>query len=118
MPSYITSPQPTQLLAIYPGNAIPLVKDASVDTGVTKTQQLAFGPAPGNSVGNMVIVNQTNQQAQGQYSPDDTKGDTSYENLSGCVIPAGSALPYNLTGGWIRFTYTVAPTTGTLTVTR
>jgi hypothetical protein len=115
MPAFLTSPQPTQLVAIYPGDSIALVNNAAVDAGITLTQQVAFGPTPGNSTGNVVVNNTTNQQAQGEYcsTPNGT-----YEPLSGFVVPAGSSLPYNLSGGWLCFSFAVAPTSGSLTVTR
>jgi hypothetical protein len=116
MPSYITSPQVQQVNAIYPGDSIALVNDATTDTGVTTTLQFALGPTPDGSVGNIVIVNTTNQQAQGQYSFIDIAAD--YENLSGCIVPNGTSLPYNLSGGWMRFTFSVAPTSGSLVISR
>lgn len=118
MPSYITSPQPVQLTALYPGDRKYCVNNAATDSGVTTTVQFAVGPQ-GNQTGcTVMIVNTTNQQAQGQYSPDDSKGSTSYEPLSGCIVPAGSTLAYNLSGGWMNFTFGTAPTSGNLVVTR
>jgi hypothetical protein len=118
MPSYITSPQPVQLTALYPGDRKYCVNNAATDSGVTTTVQFAVGPTPGNGTVTLMIVNSTNQQAQGQYSPDDSKGSTSYEPLSGCIIPPASSLAYNLQGGWMNFTFGTAPTSGNLVVTR
>ena len=123
MPAYVTntiaSPaQPVQLTALYPGTQFVAVNNAASDSGVTTTLQVAIGPTPGNSPVNMVITNTTNHDATGQYSPEDALGTGSYEPLSGCVIPAGSSLPYNLQGGWVRFTFVTAPTSGSLIVSR
>lgn len=116
MPAYITSPQTKQVSALYPGGALALVNGAATDTGITSTVQFAVGPTPGNNVGNVVIVNSTNQQAQGQYAVTDAAAN--YQNLSGCIVPANSSLPYNLSGGWMRFTFATAPTSGSLIVSR
>jgi membrane-associated protease RseP (regulator of RpoE activity) len=123
MPAYITntiaSPaQPVQLTALYPGTQFVAVNNAATDSGITTSQQVAIGPTPGNSPVTLVITNSTNQQATGQYSPEDALGTASYENLSGCIIPAGSSLPYNLQGGWMRFTFATAPSSGSLIVSR
>lgn len=116
MPAYITSPQPVQLVAVYPGNALAVVNNASVDAGITTTQQFAVGATPGNNSGTLVITNSTNQEATGQYASHDVAAN--YEPLSGCIIGAGASLPYNLAGGWMRFTFVSAPTSGSLIVSR
>ncbi|HTY25587.1 MAG TPA: hypothetical protein VMC85_20830 [Desulfomonilaceae bacterium] len=123
MPSYISKPQSSQVSAIYPGNSIALVNDASTDTGITKTLQLAIGPVPGNSTATLSIYNSTNQQATGNWAATETLYGSSassptYEPLNGCIIPAGATLPYNLSGGWICFTFSPAPTNGSLIVSR
>ena len=121
MPIYITNPQPTQLLALYPGRQIAVVNNAAIDSNVTTTQQFAVGPTPGNGTVTLMITNSTNQQAQGQFCPQDpTSTGTAgvYEQLSGCIIPAGSTLAYNLQGGWMNFTFSTAPTSGSLIVSR
>ena len=111
MPSYNALP----VSVIYPGNNIALVSDASTDTGVTTTQQTVIGPS--NSNANVInIINTTNQTAQGQLSWDDTTGD--YQNASGMMIGSGSALCYNLADGFLRFTFSTAPTSGSLVVAR
>jgi len=121
MPSYITSPQPVQLLALYPGNHEALVNNAATDSGITTTQQIAIGPQPNQTGCTVMITNSTNQQAQGQTAPQDPTAagaGATYENLSGCVVPAGTTLAYNLSGGWLRFTFGTAPTSGSLIVSR
>lgn len=121
MPSYITNPQPVQLNALYPGNHEALVNNAAVDSGVTKTKQLAIGPVPNQSGATILITNSTNQDANGQYAAQDPTPAgvaATYEPLSGCIIPAGSSLAYNLSVGWITFTFSVAPTSGSLIVSR
>ena len=112
MPAYSTF-KPN---ALYPGDSIALVSDASVDSGVTTTQQFAFGPVPNQSGGTVVINNTTDQQAQGEYSDHDV--DANYTPLSGFIIAPGASLPYNLSGGWLRFTFATAPTSGSLIVSR
>jgi hypothetical protein len=116
MPAYISSPQVSQVVALYPGNRLALVNNAATDSGITTTLQFANGPVPNQSGNTIVINNTTNQQAQGQYCDSDTAAN--YENLSGCVVPANSSLPYNLSGGWMRFTFSVAPTSGSLIVSK
>jgi len=116
MPAYITSPQPTQLLALAPGASCACVNNAATDSGITTTRQFAVGPTPNNHGATLMITNTTNQQAQGQFAPQDVAAN--YENLSGCIIPAGGSLPYNEVGGWMRFTFASAPTTGSLFVSR
>lgn len=119
MPSYITNPQPVQLVALYPGNHEALVNSAATDSGVTTTKQIALAAVPNQS--GITITNSTNQDATGQHTPQDppaSGGNAVYENLSGCLVPAGSSLPYNLSGGWLRFTFAVAPTSGSLIVSR
>jgi hypothetical protein len=121
VPNYITNPQPTQLVALYPGNHIALVNNAAIDSGITQTQQFAVGPTPGDGTVTLMITNTTNQQAQGQFAPQDPPaagGSATYENLSGCIVPAGSTLAYNLQGGWMCFTFGTAPTSGSLIVSR
>jgi hypothetical protein len=93
-----------------------MVNNAAVDSGITTTKQIALGPTPENSGYTLMITNTTNQDAQGQTAPADVAAN--YEPLAGCIVPAGSALPYNLVGGWLRFTFAVAPTSGSLFVSR
>lgn len=116
MPSYIANPTPTQVNALYRGDRIACVNDASTDSGVTKTLQFAVAPEPGAGGVTIVPVNSTDQQATGQWAAEDV--DAEYQDLSGCVVAAGSAFPYNLSGGWMRFTFAVAPTSGSLIVSR
>lgn len=122
MPAYITNPQPTQVFALYRGDSITLVNSAATDSGITKTIQFAVGPEPGSGGVTLTITNTTNQQATGQWaSQEQYAGGGSaptYEALSSCIVPAGSSLPYNLSGGWACFTFSTAPTSGSLVVTR
>src|SRR5277367_6776044 len=113
MPAYSASGNRT---AIYPGDYVAVLNDASVESGITKTQQLAVGPV-GNQTGSTVVVtNSTNQQATGQFAP--TDADASYQNASGFIVPSDTALPYNLSLGFVRFTFATAPTSGSLIVSR
>jgi hypothetical protein len=112
MPSYPAS----QPAALYQGAPITLVNNAATDSGITTTAQFAIAP-PSNGAGlTIMIVNTTNQAATGQFSWLDVAGD--YQPLVGCAVPAGGALAFNLTTGWMRFTFTVAPTSGSLVVSR
>lgn len=102
--------------ALYPGPSIALVNNAATDTSVSTSQQCAIAPGLNGAGVTVMILNTTNQQAQGQWAPTDTPA--SYQNLSGCIIPNGTAFPYNLTTGWVRFTFTTPPTSGSLIVSR
>lgn len=116
MPAYITTPQPVQLVALYKGNSIFFVNNAAVDSGITKTVQAAVGPEPGAGGVTLNIINETNEQATLETAWADA--DANYQPVSGGIIAAGASLEYNLSGGWIRFTFGTAPTTGSLVVTR
>ena len=105
-----------QPAALYPGTQITLVNNAAVDSGITTSAQFALAPGMNGTGVTIMILNTTNQQAQGQFSPTDTPAN--YQNLSGCIVPAGTALPYNLSGGWMLFTFAAAPTSGSLVVSR
>jgi hypothetical protein len=113
MPAYQNTGSRT---AIYPGDQVAVVNNAAVDSAITTTQQLAIGPVGNQSGCTIIVTNTTNQQATGQYAPLDA--DANYENCSGFIIPAGSALPYNLSLGFVRFTFPSAPTSGSLIVSR
>ena len=112
MPAYNTDP----VRALYPGESIALVNDASVDTGISTTQQFAVGPNPiqGSNVVN--FINTTNHDAQGQIAEKDVAA--SYANASGLVVSAGTALPWNMADGWVRFTFASSPTSGSLVAAR
>lgn len=112
MPSYNTHPK----RVIYPGAQIALVNDASTDSGVTTSQQCYIGPNPGQNSNTITVLNTTNQDAIGQFASIDATAN--YKNLSGLIVPAGTALPYNLSDGWLRFTFGTAPTSGSLIVAR
>src|SRR5271155_609585 len=116
MPAYINNPQAVQVTALYKGNAKTLVNNAATDSAITKTIQFAVGPEPGSGSVTLTVYNQTNQQATGEWTPSENYSPSvtqpTYEPLSGCIVPAGSTLPYNLSGGWVCFTFATAPTTG------
>lgn len=115
MPAYQTTPTHF-IAALNPGTQIPLVNNAATDAGITTTLQFAVTQSGGFTGTTLMILNTTNQDATGQFAPADVTAN--YVPLSGCIIPAGSALPYNLSGGWMRFTFAAAPTTGSLVVSR
>lgn len=107
--------------ALYPGAPIALVNNAAVDSGITTSQPCAIAPPPNGAGLTVMITNTTNQQAQGQFSWMDTPNQADgvdYQNLSGCIIPAGTNLAYNLSTGWLRFTFASAPTSGSLLISR
>jgi ligand-binding sensor domain-containing protein len=110
MPSY-PSAQPAALYQDFP---ITLV--ASTDSGVTTSSQFAVGPSAGGAGVTIMIVNTTNQDATGQWAATDVAAN--YQPLSGCIVTAGSSLAYNLSGGWMRFAFSIAPTSGSLIVSR
>ena len=105
-----------QPAALYPGSQIPLVNNAATDANITTTAQCAISPGQNGAGITVMVVNTTTQQAQGQFAFTDASAN--YENLSGFIVPAGTAFPYNLTAGWLRFTFSVAPTSGSLIVSR
>lgn len=107
-------------VALCPGFSVALVNSASTDSGITSTQQVAIAPVPNASGETLMITNTTNQTATGQFAPTDalTGSSTGYQPLSGCIIPAGTSLAYNLSGGWMNFTFATAPTSGSLIVSR
>ena len=112
MPAYpVASPS-----ALYPGSQLALVNNAAVDSGITTTEQFALIPLGDGSGCTLMITNTTNQQATGQYAPTDV--DANYKPLSSCIVTTGAVLPYNLSGGWLRFTFATAPTSGSLIVSR
>lgn len=112
MPAFQTA---GPITAIYPGDSIALVNDASTDSGLTTTQQVAITDTGVGAT--ITVINTTNQDATGQMSADPlTTG--SYKPASGLIVPSGTALPYNLSQTAIRFTFTVAPTSGSLVVSR
>lgn len=114
MPAYNAVPA----IALTPGDTVAVVNNAAVDSGITTTQQVHVGPsgtAPPS--GTVNVVNTTNQQATGQIA-NQSDATANYQNASGFIVPAGSALPYNMGMGWLRFTFASAPTSGFLTVSR
>ncbi len=102
--------------ALYPGESISLVDDASVDGSITTSLQFCVGPNPVNTSNVVNFINQTNHDAVGQVCWHDVTGD--YTNCSGLTVAAGTALPYNLADSWVRFTFAVAPTTGSFVAAR
>ena len=112
MPAYNAQP----VRALYPGESIALVDDASVDTAITTTQQFAVGPNPVQTSNVINFINTTNHDAVGQISWHDVTGD--YVTSASLTVAAGTALPYNMADGWVRFTFAIAPTTGSFVAAR
>jgi hypothetical protein len=125
MPSFVTNPQQTQLVTLYPGNHIALVNNAATDTGITRTMQVAIGPDP---MGNyrVVITNSTNQTATPTVAPNDSvlisPAAASYEPYSdeaqAITVAAGTSESFNCFGPWLSFTFGTAPTSGSLILSR
>lgn len=112
MPAYNTQVP----VALCPGFSIALVNSAATDSSITATQQFAVAPVPNQSGGTIVFDNTTNQDATAQYSATDVAAN--YKPLAGGIVASGTALPYNLSGGWVRFSFATAPTSGSLTASR
>jgi hypothetical protein len=122
MPSYITNPQVSQVKALYPGDSLALVNSAATDSGITKTIQFTAGKLPGYTPVQLVFNNTSNQtatihsaasDAEGNYQPV-TNGDTG----NAATVAASKSEIFTLVGPWFRCTYSTAPTTGSLIVSR
>jgi hypothetical protein len=119
MPAYITSPATQQVNALYPGNTLKLVNNAATDSGITKTLQFAVGSDP---MGNyrLTLNNGTNQTATVQQAA--TDADANYQNYSdegtAITVSTDTAKTFYCAGPWVRCTFSSAPTTGSLTVSR
>lgn len=113
MPAFQTS---GPLTALYPGDSIALVNNAASDSGLTSTQQVVIAEVSGVTAP-LVITNTTNQTATGQASSAPLTS-ASFKPLTGCVIAAGTSLTYNIGQTTINFTFSVAPTSGSLVVQR
>lgn len=124
MPGYIANPQPSQLVALSPGNSIALVNNAAVDTGVMKTKQIAVGPDPtGNA--RVTVANTTNQTATVQTAPQDIDSlyqqyltDGTISTSTTMTIATNQSVSFPVNATWLRFTFSSAPTSGSLIVTR
>lgn len=123
MPSYITSPQPIQLHALYAGNSIALVNNAATDSGITQTIQTCIPPDPsGNDT--LTLVNTTNQTATVAISAADSAGAGSYEPLKNAdtgnaiTVAAATTITFRCRGPWLSCTFSVAPTSGSLILSR
>jgi len=119
MPSYITSPATQQVNALYPGNSLALVNDASKDTGVTKTIQFAVGPDPlgnyrltlNNTTNQTATVNQAASDADANYQPYSDEG-------TAITLATNTSKTFYCAGPWIRCSFSSAPTSGNLVVSR
>jgi hypothetical protein len=125
MPSYITNPQPVQLLVLYPGNSFALVNNAAVDASVTRTQQVAIGPDP---MGNyrLTLTNTTDQTATVTTAPNDpvlpSPAAASFEPYSdegtAITVAAGKSVSFPCFGPWLSCTFATAPASGSLILSR
>ena len=123
MPAFL--PTTTAPKAIYPGDSIALVNNAAVDSSITSTMQVAIGPDP---MGNyrLTLTNSTNQTATAQVAPNDavlpTPASSSYQAYSdganAVTVAAGKSVSFNCFGPWFNCTYSVAPTSGSLVLSR
>jgi hypothetical protein len=114
MPSYISNPQVSQVKAIYPGSQYAVVPDASKET-VTKSIQFAVGPLPNAGMKNLNVVNTTNQTATCQMAMSD--GDANYAPIASIAPATNTSVSVSVgVPCWIRFTFSPAPTSGSLIV--
>lgn len=116
MPSYISSAQPTQVVALYSGNEIALVNQAgTVDpTTITASLQVAIGPDH-SSQGVAFLVNTTNQTATVQVANQDTAANYKPYTYLGTAITAAAATTVGfpvVPGMWLRLSFGTAPSSG------
>lgn len=116
MPSY-PAQKPS---ALYPGDQIALVNNAAVDAGVTTTISAAVGPAPANNEAHFVAFNSSDHDAVIRAAPADSNASylPLYDGAVAVTIPAGQSVFFYCPGPWIRATFAVAPTTGSLILYR
>ena len=111
MPAYNTQPMPTPKPALYTGNAYALVNNASVDSGILVTQQVAIAPHQADSATYCTVFNSTNQAVQMQAAPSDRAA--LYTSL-GSFIAAGALATISCAVPWVRGLFATAPTSGSL----
>ena len=111
MPAYNTQPMPTPKPALYTGNAYALVNNASVDSGILVTQQVAIAPHQADSATYCTVFNSTNQAVQMQAAPSDSAA--LYTSL-GSSIAAGALATISCAVPWVRGLFATAPTSGSL----
>lgn len=116
MPSYnAATPR-----AIYPGNEIALVNSAATDSSVTTTQQCSMGPDPGGQTA-LILTNTTNQTATVQIAPSDTPSLYQPYTYLGSAITAAANTSVGfpiVPGVWLRCTFSTAPSSGSLILSR
>lgn len=124
MPSFL--PVTTNPKAIYPGQSITLVLNAATtDTNVTSTLQVAIGSDPQGSY-RLTMVNTTNQTATVQVAPNDpvlpTPAAAAYQPYqdegTAITVPASKSVSFNCFGPWVNCTFTTAPSSGSLILSR
>lgn len=113
MPAY---PAAGQVRFLSPGNEIALVNNAAADTGITATIQVAVAAQP-HATSKLTLVNNTNQTATVQVAAVDAAAN--YVPLTATVTAAaGAAVVFDCVGPFVRCTFGVAPTTGSLYLCR
>ncbi len=125
MPAFLATPQQAQLTALYPGDTFALVNDASTDSGITSTIQVAIGPDPGGNY-RITLTNTSGQTATVQTAPKSataiSPADGAFEPYSdegtAITVANGTSKSFNCTGPWLRCTFSPAPTTGSLILSR
>lgn len=109
MPAYQTS---GPITAIYPGDSVALVNDATVDSGITDTMQVAIAPPPGDGYQLITVFNLTDKTCDIQAAPHDIDADY----VTYYPVDAGKQVQPNLPIPFLRAHFAVAPTTGSLIV--
>lgn len=116
MPSFSAT---LPVVAIATGNQILLVNNASTDSGITATTAVSMAVEPsGNNT--LTLVNTTNQTATVQVAAVNTNASfvPLSNNATAVTAVTNTAVSFTCNGPYVRCTYSVAPTTGSLTLTR
>lgn len=105
--------------ALYPGNQVALVNSAATDGSVTKTISVAVNAMPGYDPV-LTVVNTTNQTATAQVGFANVEAD--YQPLSNggtaVTVATNTVETFTCSGPWVRFTFSSAPTSGSLVLCR
>jgi len=98
------------------GNVVPLVNNAATDSGITATIQVSVAGQP-STTSKLTLVNNTNQTATVQVAAVDANAN--YVPLTASVTAAaGAAVVFDCVGPFVRCSFSVAPTTGSLYLCR
>jgi len=119
MPAYNTVPA----IALTPGDTVALVNNAATDTGLSNTQQVHVGPSGTAAGDKLLVTNATDKDltvqatniadATGNY-----KALKDADTTNAIVVASGASAVFSFAGGWLRFNFAVAPTSGSATISR